>query len=152
MRRVMKRRALILTVVGLAAVFAAPAAAQKPERTILPPYEDAVSNRCGFPVSLHDEGTIIHTEFKDGRVAEVYPGYRTTLTNLNTGESLVAIIPGPWLIDGSTQVGTGPWLFGINPETDEPGFFLVRGRWVETDEGLTFVGHVVDLCAELAPG
>jgi hypothetical protein len=139
-------------VVGLTALaFAAGVAAQKPERTILPPYEDDVSARCGFPVSLHDEGVIIHTEFADGRVKEVYPGYRTTLTNVSTGEAITVLIAGPWFIEGATEIGTGPWLFGINPETGEAGFFLIRGRWVATEEGITFVGHVVDLCAELAP-
>jgi hypothetical protein len=147
------KRPLVLGAAVLAAlVVASTAAAQKPERTVLPLTGDQISNRCGFPVSLHDEGTVIHTEFKDGRVKEVYPGVRTTLTNVNTGESLVAIIPGPWFIEGTREIGTGPWLFGLNPETGERGLFLLRGRWVETGEGITFGGHVVDLCDELAAG
>ncbi len=66
-------------------------------------------------------------------------------------ESIDIVIPGPWFIGPTMEIGTGPWLWGENPATGEPGLFLIRGRWVQAEE-FTFVGRVVDLCAELAPG
>jgi hypothetical protein len=54
--------------------------------------------------------------------------------------------------DGSnTLVGTGPWIFGSDPDTGEPGYFLLKGRFVlETaaDGSTSFsrVGHVEGLC------
>jgi hypothetical protein len=145
------KRALILVALGLASLaFAGGASAQKPEREVLPAdTEFTIEGLCDFDVFVQVEGTIIHTVFKK-REVEVYPSYKATLTNVDTDESLVLIVPGPWFI-GEPEVGTGPWLWGANPETGEPGLFLLQGRWVQGDE-FTFVGHAVDLCDELAAG
>ncbi len=159
----MKSAASILTVALAMLVLAGGASAQKPERTVLTADDEfSLAGFCDFTVLLEIEGTIIETKFRDKegdvvREAEVYPAYKTTLTNEETGESIVVVHPGPEFIRYSTagsqtRIGTGPWLFGDNPETGETGLFLVRGRWVETAAGTTFVGNVVDLCAELTRG
>ncbi len=148
----MKRLAFALTALVLVSLtFAGEASAQKPERDVSPADDEfTLEGLCDFDVLVQVEGTIIHTVFKK-REVEVYPNYKATLTNLETGESIDIVIPGPWFIGPTMEIGTGPWLWGENPATGEPGLFLIRGRWVQAEE-FTFVGRVVDLCAELAPG
>lgn len=159
----MKSATFILTIASAMLVFAGGASAQKPERTVSPAgAEFSLAGLCDFTVLFEIEGTIIETKFSDKegnvvREAEVYRAYKTTLTNDETGESIVVVNPGPEFIRYSTagsqtRIGTGPWIFGDNPKTGEPGLFLVRGRWLETAAGTTFVGNVVDLCAELTRG
>jgi hypothetical protein len=168
-----RRRPLlkIVTVLAPAALLlplsATPAAADKPAREVIEVVADeSDSDVCGFTVHLLFEGTIIRTTYTDEagnvvRIREVYPNYRMTATNVLTSETFEAAIPGPFVIDlhpdgSTTQVGTGPWFFGgRNPDTREPGMFLLTGRWVlETDpQGqttLTRAGRLVDLCAILA--
>jgi hypothetical protein len=90
----------------------------------MPANFDDVDETCGFPVDVHQTGFIIVIQ---------------------------------WVAaDGSfTLVGTGNWGFSHHPDTDEPGIFLLSGRFVfsidaQGNESLSSVGHVVDLCAQLA--
>ena len=161
----MKRFAIIAFALLPALTWASPAHADAPVREVEQVHEVSDTDVCGFPVQLTTDGTIIRTTYTDAdgtvtRIREVYPQYRMTATNLDSGEVYAAGIPGPLFItfhsDGSsTFVGTGPWQFGSNPETDEPGIFLLRGRFVvETDasgeQTFTRVGTVIDVCERLA--
>jgi hypothetical protein len=79
---------------------------------------------------------------------------------LDTGKTLTTSLAGPAHFtaesDGSfTLVGTGIWSWEFNPETGEPGPVLTKGRFVssvdsEGNESFSIVGHIVDLCAEIA--
>jgi hypothetical protein len=162
----MKRLAVVLLVTLAALVAAAPSAQAAP-----PTHEREFVDRtftegelCGFLVEIHQTGFVIRIEWvdEDGNVRriEAFPQGKATFTNPETGESITVNAAGPaHLIEnpnGSlTVVGTGNWGFDINPETDEPGWFQVSGRWVfsvdaEGNEDFHFVGRVRDLCAELA--
>jgi hypothetical protein len=142
------------------------AAADKPEREVFPVDDSFETDVCGFPVAVNVTGTTIRTTRvrDDGsiRIHESYPRFRTTMTNIGTGETIKVGIPGPAKIEvapdgSSTLTGTGPWAwFDANPETGEPGIFITRGRFVaafDADGNLTsfsLVGTIKDMCAQLA--
>jgi hypothetical protein len=73
----------------------------------------------------------------------------------NTGSSTVAALAcSPALPTLTSQVTIYGWSTN-HPETGEPGFFLLSGRWVfsldaQNNESFHFVGRVRDLCVELA--
>jgi hypothetical protein len=160
----MKRLAVVL-LVTLAALVAAPSAqAAPPTHERVPIDETFTDESCGFPVQVQLTGFMLVIEWvdEDGttRRFEAFPQARATLTNLSTGESITVNTAGSTHItenpDGSlTVVGTGNWGFPSHPETGEPGFFLLSGRWVfsldaQNNESFHFVGRVRDLCVELA--
>jgi hypothetical protein len=104
--------------VALVLLVLAPAAsADAPSREVIPPGQDFMDGTCGYPILVHSEGTTIRMVFTDNqgevvRQIEVYPGFRQVLTNLDTGETLTVVNPGPLMLrfnaDGTTTFrGTG---------------------------------------------
>jgi hypothetical protein len=91
---------------------------------------------------------------------EAYPQVRATFTNPSTGQSVTVNLAGTAHVtegaDGSfTLVSTVNWGFSHHPDNDEPGIFLLSGRFVfsvdaQDNASLRSVGQVVDLCAQLA--
>jgi hypothetical protein len=162
----MRRLAVVLLLTVLALVVATPSAlAAPPTHERVPVDVHFVDeSSCGFPIEIRQTGFVIAIDWVDengvSRHFEAAPQLKTTLTNLDTGESIRIIIAGPVHItespDGSlTVVGTGNWLFHNNPKTDEPGLFRTSGHFVfsidaQGNESFQFTGHVIDLCAELA--
>jgi hypothetical protein len=159
-----------LAVLAAAAILAVAsvASADAPTREVIPPGPDFTVDTCGFPVLIHSEGNTIRKMFTDnqGRVVrqiETYPGFRWVLTNLDTGESFSAGIPGPLKLtfnpDGTTTFkGTGPWgWLPTHPGTGETGIFLLHGHISQTIDAsgtvitTTFRGHTVNICEQLAP-
>jgi hypothetical protein len=161
----MKRLAVVVLLTLLASVAAAPSAqAAPPTHERMPATFDGVDETCGFPVEVHQTGFVVVIDWvaADGSShrIEAYPQVKATFTNPSTGQSVTVNIAGPGQFtegaDGSfTLVGTGNWGFDHNPETGEPGIFLLSGRFVFSidaagNESLRSVGQVVDLCAQLA--
>jgi hypothetical protein len=146
-------------------VMAGPALADPPVREVFEFEDDRYQDVCGFPTLENVSAKVIRTTYSDAegrvtRVREVYPHYVTTVTNLETGATIKVNIPGPSFTtfnrDGSTTlVGTGPWSFLDHPDTGEPGYYLLKGRFELTtsaDGEVTFtrVGKVESLCDDLA--
>jgi hypothetical protein len=161
----MKRLAVVLLLTLLTLLVAAPSAqAASPTHERMPANFHEVDETCGFPVEVHQTGFIIVIQWvaADGslRRFEAYPEVRATFTNPSTGQSLTVNLAGTAHItegaDGSfTLVGTGNWGFNHDPNGDEPGIFLLSGRFVfsidaQGNESLSSVGSVVNLCAQLA--
>lgn len=162
----MRRRVLILSALFLALAIAPAATASQPTREVLPAFPDVVLDLCGFPVLDHEEGFFVFESFYDEqgnlvRQIGTAPGLRETLTNLDTGKTIVLNIPGPSFLelnpDGSGSfTGTGPYLFYFHPATLTPGLFYTTGRFVSTFDAnghrtsFESVGPIIDLCAELA--
>jgi hypothetical protein len=161
----MRRVLIIVTAVAACMFGAGPAAADKPNREVIPVDDVFETEDCGFPVSVHQTGTIIRNTYtyRDGsiRIHESYPEFRWTMTNTDTGKTIEVGIPGPLsneiAPDGSsTFTATGPWAWIPHPESGEPGIFRTRGRLVATFDSdgnltsLSIVGTIEDLCAELA--
>jgi hypothetical protein len=162
------RRGLLLISAVLIALVAVPAAtAVKPDRDPFSVSEDiSLPNECAFPALLHVEGREIDTTFfdKDGNVVKllgVFPGQRSTWTNLDTGKSITLVDSGSFHAqarhDGSVTIaitGHGP----INSEIiGEPGlWYLAGGRVllsIDAQGNLTSVevtGNLVNLCTQLA--
>ena len=162
----MRRRALILSALFLALAIAPAASAGKPTREIIPAAPDAVVNQCGFPVLDHEEGYTIVESFTDEEgnlVRQIFtnPGLRETLTNLDTGKTVVLNIEGAGFLDlnpdgSGSFTGTGGWFFFVHPATLTPGLFFTTGRFVNTFDAnghrtsFEMVGTITDVCAELA--
>lgn len=167
----MRRAALMLsTTVLVALAFAPTVNAGKPTTETIPLPPDFVMSAsvCGFPVLVHSEGqdgTVTTFTDEDGNVVRqilIFPGNRQSFTNLVTGESIGVPTNGPgfWQFnpDGSSSLtGTGPWAWGSNPVTGEPGIFWTTGRFVANfdsagnQSSIDLTGRIVDLCAEIAP-
>jgi hypothetical protein len=123
-------------------------------------------DQCGFPVLDHAEGYTIVESFTDEEgnlVRQIFtaPGVRETLTNLDTGKTIVLNIEGPGSLelnpDGSGSfTGTGPYLFYFHPSMLTPALFYTTGRFVITFDAngdrtsFESVGPIIDVCAELA--
>ena len=141
--------------------------ADPPIREVLPAPADVQVDLCDTSVLFHSDGTTIRRSFTDElgrtvRLLETYPGFRTTLTNLDTGASLTATTTGPLHQrvnpDGSTTfTGTGGWAWGgLHPGTLAPGLFLLHGHitlHLDAAGNLTsssFHGRTIDVCAVIA--
>ena len=162
----MRRRVLILSALFLALAIAPAATAGKPTREVFPASPDAVLDLCGFPVLDHEEGFFVFESFYDEqgnlvRQIGTAPGLRETLTNLDTGKTVVLNIEGPGFLDlnpdgSGTFTGTGPYLFLVHPATLTPGLFYTTGRFVITFDAngqrtsFKMVGPITDVCAQLA--
>jgi hypothetical protein len=161
----MKRPAVVLFLALLTLLVAAPSAlAAKPTHERMPIDDEFVDESCGFPLQVQQTGFLVAIEWvgEDGslRRFEAYPQLKATYTNPSTGQSIRVNFSGPAHItegtDGSfTLVGTGLWLFGSHPDTDEPGIFLLSGRFVlsidaQGNQSFHRAGRVTDLCAQLA--
>lgn len=161
----MYRKLIVVAVVGLFAALIVPAAfADQPTHQRIPLDDHFVSRSCGFPVQVDATGTIVDISYTDaqGNVHEFQaaPNVKQTMTNLNTGKSIVVNISGPadytFAADGSfTLVGTGLWGWSArNPATLERGMFLTKGRFVLSFSAagvrtFTSTGTTIDLCAQL---
>lgn len=161
------RLAALLAMLALCAAILgpAPAAADPPTRTALPPDTSWKSRACGFPVQLDIAGPVpgLVLEFAGEGYRALYlaPGATVTLTNLDTGATLRVNAAGPAQLDlpadgSGTFVGVGTFVWDpTDPVTGEAGFFSLRGRLVGTvsDEEITdftFTGASTNLCPALA--
>lgn len=145
-----------------------PALAAKPFREHLPPNNDLViEGVCEFDVLLHDvRNELVVTTFfdRDGNVTkQIGAGALVVeLTNLDSGESLVANISGPGVQTFQDDVFTlkaeGNWLFFFFPDELAPGdpglIWLTSGLWVwefgpEGGRLVTQRGTSQDVCSLL---
>ena len=170
-------RRLVSLAIALAslAVFAAPVAAQGPERfpnepTTLGP--EVFGDACDFPVELVDTFAAGSTkvfpidEDGDERILST-GGFRSTLTNLDTGETIDIKYFGrvqlTYRADGTADVsasgGTLNWITsGDVLSTLGRGIWLVHGHITGRIDAETFfflepervTGQVVDVCAALS--
>lgn len=79
---------------------------------------------------------------------------KVQVVNLETLDSRVLNISGPQVVDADgTATTSGPWLFFFpadNPQGNEPGLILIRGRTQYTADSFEVLqGHVVDICEAL---
>jgi hypothetical protein len=97
----MRRLALLL---GLAAVLAlgsgGVARAVPPQHFPVEHVDEtfAIEDACSFTILVHIEGDVRHTDFFDQagnevRELEVFPGFRVTFTNAETGKSISTVSP-----------------------------------------------------------
>lgn len=160
----MRKSLVVLAAVGVA-LFASVASAREPTVQRYPIDDQFVVQSCGFPVSIHATGFLLDITWVDAngnvKVIEAAPQMKWELTNQDTLKVIKVNIAGPgqfyFPADGSFKlVGTGTWSWTSNPDTDEPGLFLSKGRFVfSIDSGgnstWNRVGTLIDLCGELAP-
>jgi hypothetical protein len=163
----MNRKMVLLVataVLGAALAVAPLASADRPIRIELDDPPDFTGQFCeDFMVHLHaTRNNEVLTIFTSG-AALITGALRFEVTNVETGETIELNIPGPGRFseDGSTLIGTGPWLvFGEEGDLGEgspPQTNFVTGRLVMTfDESgavtsfSVLSGRVVDICAVLA--
>ena len=162
-----KKAVLLLVMAGLGAALAlAPlASADRPIRIELDDPPNATGQFCeDFEVLVHTtRNNEVLTIFTSG-AALITGSLRQEVTNVETGETIEYNIPGPgrFSADGSTLIGTGPWLIlgeeGDLGEGSPPQVNYITGRFIITfDEsgavtGLKVLsGRVVDVCAALTP-
>jgi len=152
---------LVTAIVGFVLVTSLPATAIPPEH--FPPEQVdetfVIEDACDFPIEIHVSGTLRHTHYFDQEGSEVrnitvFPNFKITATNLDTGESLTTPTPGVELIslnpDGSatvTLVGllgrlTVPGVgivaqdvgrivfFFEDPEDEEPDILFMAGKFL----------------------
>ena len=157
----MRRLALLL---GLAAVLVlgpvGVARAVPPEHFPVEHVDETftVEGECDFPVIVHVEGDLRHTDFFDKagnvvRELEVFPRFRVTFTNPETGKSISTVAPSVVHVtinpDGSAVVtitglsghlivGGGPPLasdvgrivfFFSGPDDEEPDILFQAGNF-----------------------
>jgi hypothetical protein len=164
----MNRKAILLVVtavLGTALALTPLASADRPIRIVLDDPLDVTGQFCeDFQVRVHTtRNNEVLTIFTSG-AALITGSLRSVVTNVETGETIELNIPGPGFFseDGSTLIGTGPWLvFGEEGDLGQgspPQTNFVRGRLMITfdDSGAVtsfsvLSGHVVDVCAALAP-
>jgi hypothetical protein len=97
----MRKLALLLGLTGvLALAFAVVARAVPPQHFPVEHVDESfiIEDECEFPVVLRVEGDLQQTLFFDRhgnvtRVLTVFPNYRVTLTNLETGKSITSPAP-----------------------------------------------------------
>ncbi|WP_133411765.1 hypothetical protein [Agromyces badenianii] len=169
-------RALSVVVLMVGVGIVAPASiahADKPTRTVVVPESIVipVGEACSFPVALDvpERVSVVVTEFADGRIV-THDRAKLTLTNADTGESLVhitsAMITEVPAGGGEIQVDISGQLFmwfypgdqGPNGLVEYPGeAFSVNGhtRVTVDEETLVFTsfsikGKATDICAALA--
>jgi hypothetical protein len=139
----MKRPLAIVSLVILTALLgASPASAAKPLREFLPNSDAVIEGACDFPVAVTvlENNEFSTTFFKDGNVTRVLVTGRLVveLTNVDTGESLVANISGPGIFTFTTDTTLlkteGQWLLVFFPGDlgeGEPGqIWLTSGQFV----------------------
>lgn len=136
----MKRFALVL-LLTLPFMTARAAYADKPTIERFPIDDEFVDDSCGFAVDVQVTGIALVISYTDDEGVyhelDAYPQARVVFTNVETGEAVTESISGPGKLtihpDGSfTLFGSGNWVWGGNPETGDPGWFLVQGRFVQS--------------------
>src|SRR5262245_28468107 len=66
-----------------------------PTPILVPPYIDPVASAlCGFPVLVQLTGKQKVLEFPNGRTIFVFPAFKATVTNANTGRTLTRSLTG----------------------------------------------------------
>jgi hypothetical protein len=161
-RRISMILRAILTAVALtvAAMSFAPVAAGDKPLMVPSPFPDATGQFCeDFPVLVHattNQG--VTRVFSSGAI--LFTGsLKVEVTNLDTGKTIALNISGPGKIgaEGSTLVGTGPWLFfgeaGFFGPGSPPELSTNSGRFaIDLADGsfISRLGHSVDLCPLLA--
>ncbi len=151
----MRRASAALVLLAVIAA-AAPASADPPVQVrVSDPVEVVLpgADFCGFDVFADVEQKFKVITFTGSRgtlITSLSVGSISgTFTNMQTGESVRLVFPGPGFFSatGDIVVGTGPWLVFL------PGQILfVRGR-IEFHGGepVSIVGRTLDLCQILAP-
>ena len=161
----MRTKTLILVaaaLVGVAFAVAPLASADRPIRVEVPAGDSSGQFCEDFPVLIHPtRNNEFATIFSSGATL-VTGALRAEATNLVTGETIEYNIPGPGFFtpDGSTLIGTGPWLLwgeaGFLGPGSPAGVIFVSGRFVLTFDdqgnitGYSARGHSEDVCAALA--
>jgi hypothetical protein len=157
-----KAIALVALVLGLALAAAPFASAKAPDKEPLPA-ADAQGQFCeDFEVLVHVVRNKEFIKIFSSGAALITGALRLEVTNLDTDETVELNVPGPGRIspDGSTLIGTGPWLLygeaGTFGEGSPAQINFIRGRFVATFEdgivtSFTANGQIVDICAVLAP-
>lgn len=159
MRSTKRAIVIVLCTAGLLLTLPGAALADGPTREVTPFMFDALVTSCGFPVRVHAEGAQQALDFGD-RLGFTTPKAKATLTNVDSGESIVVAIPGPELLtfhgDGTvTFRGPGPWLWlREHPITAQPGMWLTYGLIIRRGENHVVIsaeqhGRSLNLCAEL---
>ena len=162
----MRMKTLILgatVLVGVAFVAVPLASADRPIRVQVPA-ADATGQFCeDFPVLVHPTRNNEYATIFSTGATFVTGALRVEVSNLDTGETIALNIPGPGFFspDGSTLIGTGPWLLYGEEDFIGPGsgagVLFVSGRFVLTFDGQGNItgysarGHSEDICAALAP-
>lgn len=152
---------VVLVALGLALVTSLPATAIPPEHFPPETIDETfvVEDACDFDIEVHVTGTVRHTHYFDQEGNEirditVFPNFRITFTNVETGESLTSQSPAVELItlnpDGSTTVTVVGLLgrlavpgigivaqdvgrivfFFEGPEDEEPDITFIAGKFV----------------------
>jgi hypothetical protein len=163
----MKRPLAIVSLAMLTVLLlATPASAVKPLREFLPNLDAVIEGACDFPVAVTvlENNEFTTTFFKDGNVTRVLVTGRVVveLTNVDTGESLVANISGPGVFtftrDTTVLTTEGNWLLVFFPGdlgAGEPGqIWLTSGLFVLefSEEGVALLeahGTFRDACVLL---
>jgi hypothetical protein len=157
----MRKHALLLALTSVMVLaLAAVARALPPEHFPVEHVDETftIEGECDFPVILHIEGDVRHTHFFDQQGNEirdltVFPNFRVTFTNPETGKSITTPSPGVEHVtinaDGSAIValtglgghlivGGGPPLaadvgrivfFFSGPEDEEPDIVFEAGQF-----------------------
>ena len=165
----------LLAAPALLLVLAAPAAAQGPERFPNQPVTlgpEVFAGTCAFPVQLVDSfaaGTtkLFPVDANGDQRMLVTGGYRSTLTNLDTGESidikyfgrLEYIFRADGTVDLSVSGGALNWLTADDVHSIlGQGIWLLHGHVTARLDAETFLllepetvhGRITDLCAALS--
>jgi hypothetical protein len=170
----MRRFVSVVVALASVAVFAAPVAAQGPERIPNEPVTlgpEVFGDACAFPVQLVDTFAAGNTkvfpvdENGDQRVLST-GGFRSTLTNLATGKTIDITYFGRlqyiFRADGTADLtasgGTLNWFTSPDVHTTlGQGIWLIHGHITARLDAETFfllepervTGHVMDICAAL---
>lgn len=136
---------MAVAVIGLAMLTSSPAAAIPPEH--FPPEQVdetfVIEDVCDFPIEIHVTGTVRHTHYfdQDGneiRDITVFPNFKITFTNLDTGESLSTPSPSVEFIDLNPDGSATVTIAGLGGRLTVPGVGIVAqdvGRIVLFFEG-----------------
>ena len=171
----MRRAFALFAALGLVLTLAAPAAGKgKPEITRLEPTildEVFLAGTCDFRAELVDSSTnsklMLFPMAEDGsQLLRSTGGYVSTLTNLDTGASMViryySKIDFDFQADGTQDIRSSGRVFVFVYEGDDlsafdPGLYLVTGsmRSVAGPDGFALApeqvrGKILDLCAALS--
>jgi hypothetical protein len=123
---------LVVAAIGLALVTSLPAAALPPEH--FPPEQVdetfVLEGVCDFPVEIHVTGTVRHSHYfdQDGneiRDITVFPNFKITITNLETGESLTTPSPGVETVELNPDGSATITLTGLLGRLAVPGVGIV---------------------------
>ena len=122
----MRMKTLILgatVLVGVAFVAVPLASADRPIRVQVPA-ADATGQFCeDFPVLVHPTRNNEYATIFSTGATFVTGALRVEVSNLDTGETIALNIPGPGFFspDGTTLIGTGPWLLYGEEDFIGPG-------------------------------